>query len=206
MRAEADEILRFTGEDDRAVGKIAVKQRADADGVARGDKGIGRGIIDNHGKFRIKPGKHVGAVFLPQGENDLAVGIGCKHIALGLECLFDRAEAVQFTVAHGHITAAMERLHALGMQTHDGQPMEAQHAAACGFEPRIVRAAGFRFFKIRENLFLFETGGRKTKNCAHKKHLRIICAALPKINFRTNCCRSAVPPNLLEYPVSFPGL
>ena len=183
VRTEADEIFRFAGEDDRAVGKIAVEQRTDADGVARGDKGIGRGIIDNHGKFRIKPGKHVGAVFLPQGENDLAVGIGCKHIALGLECLFDRAEAVQLAVAHGHIAAAMERLHSLRVQAHDGQPVEAQHTAACGLKPGVVRAAGFRFFKIRENLFLFETGGRKTKNCAHKKHLRIICAALPENKF-----------------------
>ena len=183
VRTEADEIFRFAGEDDRAVGKIAVEQRTDADGITRGDKGIGSRIIDDHGELRVKPGKHLGAVFLPQGKDNFAVGIGREDVALGFERLFDRAEAVQLAVAHGHVAAAMERLHSLRVQAHDGQPVEAQHTAACGLKPGVVRAAGFRFFKIRENLFLFETGGRKTKNCAHKKHLRIICAALPENKF-----------------------
>ena len=204
--AEADEVFRLTGEDDRAVFEIPVEQRADADGVARGDEGIGRRVIDDHGELRVELGKHIRAIFLPQGQDDLAVGIGLELIALRLEHGLDRAEAVQLAVAHGHVAAEVERLHAFRMQPHDGEPVETEQAAAGRLHPRVVRAAGLCLLKIRLDLFLLEPGGRKTDNCAHKKHLRIICAALPEINSRTNCCRSAVPPNLLSETVSFPEL
>ena len=65
--AEADEVFRLAGEDDRAVFEISVEQRADADGVACGDEGIGRRVIDDHGELRVELCKHIRAIFLPQG-------------------------------------------------------------------------------------------------------------------------------------------
>ena len=94
VRAQADEVFRLAGEDDGAVVEISVEQRADADGVARGDERIGRGVIDDHGEFRVELCEHVRAVFLPQRQDDLAVRIGFEGVALPFQRLFDRAEAI----------------------------------------------------------------------------------------------------------------
>ena len=56
---EADEVFRLAGEDDRALGVIAVVQRADADGVACRDEAAALGIIDDHGELRVEPAEHV---------------------------------------------------------------------------------------------------------------------------------------------------
>ena len=206
LSAEPHQVFGLAGKDDGAGGVIAVVERADADGIAGGNIAFRVSIVQDQRKFRVQHPEHLHAVLLIQREQDLTVGAALKGIALLLQRLPDPFESVDLTVADHIAVTQLEGLHPLWLQAHDGEPVEAEQAAAGRLHPRVVRAAGLCLLKIRQDRFLLESGGRKTDNCAHKKHLRIICAALPEINSRTNCCRSAVPPNLLSETVSFPEL
>ena len=171
--AQTDEVLRLAGEEDAAVGEIAVEERADADGVARGDETVGLGVINDHGKLGIELGEHLHAVLAVEGENELAVGLGREGVALGLQLLFERTEAVQLAVANRHVAAEVEGLHPLLVQAHDGKTVEAEHTAAGLFRPAHVGTAGNGAVKVRTDLLLRQGGGIKTDDSAHKKHLQI---------------------------------
>ena len=171
--AQTDEVLRLAGEEDAAVGEIAVEERTDADGVARGDETVGLGVINDHGKLGIELGEHLHAVLAVEGENELAVGLGREGVALGLQLLFERTEAVQLAVANRHVAAEVEGLHPLLVQAHDGKAVEAEHTAAGLFHPAHVGTAGNGAVKVRTDLLLRQGGGIKTDDSAHKKHLQI---------------------------------
>ena len=171
--AQTDEVLRLAGEEDAAVGEIAVEERTDADGVARGDETVGLGVINDHSKLGIELGEHLHAVLAVEGENELAVGLGREGVALGLQLLFERTEAVQLAVANRHVAAEVEGLHPLLVQAHDGKTVEAEHTAAGLFHPAHVGTAGNGAVKVRTDLLLRQGGGIKTDDSAQKKHLQI---------------------------------
>ena len=139
---EADEVFRLAGKDDRALSVIAVVQRADADGVARRDEAAALGVINDHGKLRVEGAEHVQPLALIEREQDLTVGLALERLALGDEPLADGPEAIDLAVAHERAAIARERLHALRVQAHDGQTVEAERRRADVEHARIVRAAG----------------------------------------------------------------
>lgn len=102
----------------------------------------------------------------------LGSSISAQDLRAGFDKTISRGPDDTRMLHIGAATLGFHRLAIMGLHPEGMQPFRR------GFEPGIVRAAGLCFFKIRENLFLFETGGRKTKNCAHKKappnHLRSI--------------------------------
>ena len=125
---DGDEVLRLARKGDLAVRHVPVVERADADGIARGDIGTGLCVIDNTGKLRIQAGEHIRAVQLIEGQQDLAVGIGDEGIAHLLQLAPDLAEAVQLAVAHDKVAAAVERLHTRRVQAHDREAVKADIA------------------------------------------------------------------------------
>ena len=140
--AEAHQVLRLAGEDDGAVPVIAVVQRADADGIPGGQEASGASVVEDQGKFRVQHGEHVCAVFLVEGQQDLAVAAAVKDIAFVLQSFFHRAEAVQLPVADHGIPMQGEGLHPFPGKAHDGKPLEAQKAVPGVYDPRIVRPTG----------------------------------------------------------------
>ena len=139
-RAQADEVLRLAGKDDAAVLEIAVKQRADADGVARGDQAVLLRVVEDHRKLRVEHFKHLQPVLAVERQQDLAVGLTAEGILRG-ELRAQLAEAVDLAVADDHIAAEMERLHTLLAQAHDSEPVEAQPALARRLHTRLIRPA-----------------------------------------------------------------
>ena len=139
---KADEVFRLAGKDDRALGVIAVVQRADADRVARRDEAAALGIINDHGKLRIEPAEHVQPLALVEREQDLTIGLTLERLALSDEPLADGPEAIDLAVAHERASIPREWLHALRVQAHDGQTVEAERRRADVQHARIVRAAG----------------------------------------------------------------
>ena len=122
---------------------VAVEQRADADGVAGGDQKLFATVVQNHRELGVKVLEHIEAVLVVQRQDDLAVGVGVKVVALGLQLGLDGAEAIQLAVAGDTICAAEEGLHALRRQTHDGKAAKAQQTElglddALGVGPRLV--------------------------------------------------------------------
>ena len=112
MLREADEVFRLARNGDAAIRQVAVKQRADADGIARGDEVPGLPVIDHKRKFRIQLFEHGKAVFPVQRQQDLAVGFALERVFL-LQLFAHRAEAVQLAVADHPILPEEEGLHAL---------------------------------------------------------------------------------------------
>ena len=91
-------------------------------------------------------------------------------VAPALQHLFLKAEAVQLTVAHHAVGTAVERLHALGGQPHDGKTAEAHQAEGTLHHTLVVRAAHDRTQQI-----FFEFGGtqvvpRVTHNTTHTSY------------------------------------
>ena len=139
---ETDKVFRLAGKDDRALGVVAVVQRADADGVARRDKTAALGVIDDHGKLCVETAEHVQPLAFVEREQDLTVGFALERLALGDQPLTDGTKTVDLTVAHERAAITCERLHAFRMQPHDGQPVKAERRRADVQHARIVRAAG----------------------------------------------------------------
>ena len=139
---ETDKVFGLAGEDDRALGVVAVVQRADADRIARRDKTAALGVIDDHGKLRIKSAEHVQPLAFIEREQDLTIGLTLERLALGDQLLTDGTKAVDLTVAHERAAITRERLHAFRMQPHDGQPVKAERRRADMEHARVVRAAG----------------------------------------------------------------
>jgi len=98
--------------------------------------------------------EHVQTVLVVQRQQDLAVAVGLELVAPAFEDLLLKPEAVQFAVAHHAVGTAVERLHALRRQTHDGQTAKAHQAKGAFHHPLVVRAAHHGAQQI-----FFELGG-----------------------------------------------
>ena len=153
--APADEVLHLGGKGDLVAGfGVAVEQRPDADGVAGGNEPVLAGIVQDQREFGIHVAEHVEAVLIIKRQQDLAVAVGLELVTPALQDLFLEPEAVQLAVADHAVGPAVERLHSLRRQAHDGQPPEAHQAERPFHDPLVVRAAHDRAQQI-----LFELGG-----------------------------------------------
>ena len=120
---------------------VAVEQRPDADGVAGGNEPVLAGIVQDQCELGVHVAEHVQTVLVVQRQQDLAVAVGLELVAPAFEDLLLKPEAVQFAVAHHAVGTAVERLHALRRQTHDGQTAKAHQAKGAFHHPLVVRAA-----------------------------------------------------------------
>ena len=96
---------------------MSVVQRADADGVACGDKLLLFIVVDYHRKFRIELFEHLKPVLMIQRQYDLAVGLALEAVFY-TKLLAELSEAVQLAVADYSIVAEVKRLHTAFIQTH----------------------------------------------------------------------------------------
>jgi hypothetical protein len=166
--APADQVLHLRGKSDLVAGLgVAVEQRPDADGVAGGNEPVLAGIVQDQCKLGIHVAEHVQTVLVVQRQQDLTVAVGLELVAPALEDLLLKPEAVQFAVAHHAVGTAVERLHALRRQTHDGQTAKAHQAKGAFHHPLVVRAAHHGAQQI-----FFELGGTQivpgiTHNTTH---------------------------------------
>ena len=184
---EADEVFRLAGEDDRALGVIAVVQRADADRVARRDETAALGVVDDHGKLRIEPAEHIQPLALVERKQDLAIGFTLERLALGNEPLTNGTEAVDLAVAHERTAVARERLHPLRMQAHDGQAVETERRRADVQHTRIVRAAGNGLVKAGAQILRADGRAEITDDGTHnffllnESKIRSYCPAIGRV-------------------------
>ena len=139
--AEGNEVLWLAGEDDHALFVIAVVERPDADGVARGDILFRASVVKNQRKLRVEHFKHVHAVFKVQRQQDLAVRAADELVFL-LKLLFELLEPVDLAVADHIASVALKRLHAAGREAHDGKAMKTKQALAGIDDPAVVGASG----------------------------------------------------------------
>ena len=131
--------------------------RRTADGYRWGhgsDQTILAGIVHDQSKLGIHVAEHVQAIFIVQRQQNFAVAVGLELVAPALQDLFLKAEAVQLAVAHHAVGTAVEGLHALRRQAHDGKAAEAHQTEGTFHDPLVVRAAHDRAQQI-----LFELGG-----------------------------------------------
>ena len=193
--AKAHEVLRLAGKGDAAVREHAVIERADADGIARRNKAVLFGIVENQRKFRVQRAEHIRAVFAIKRKQNLTVGFAPERIRFH-QALAHRAEAVKLAVAHDIIAVHLKGLHAALVKPHDRQPVEAQIAARHLDEPAHIRPAGDRPFKTRRNFFHRNRFAQNTQNRTHKKGTSIFSRPfIPLISGRRPL--SVVPPDLL---------
>ena len=111
--------------------------------------------------------EHIQAVFVVERQDDLAVGVGLKGIALGFQFGFDGAEAVQLAVAGHAVRTAEEGLHALGRQAHNGETAKAQQAELSLGHTLVVRPAAGGTQQILRKRFLGQIMPGITHNAAH---------------------------------------
>ena len=185
--APADQVLHLGGKGDLVAGLgIAVEQRTDADGVAGCDQPVLAGIIQNKRKLGVHMAEHIQTVLVIQRQQDLAVAVGGKLVAPALQDLLLKAEAVELTVADHAVGTAVEGLHPLRGQAHDGKAAKAHQTKRPFHHTLIVRPAHHGAQQI-----LLEFGGtqvvpRVTHNTTHisypslSKPLRQ-CFALPPL-------------------------
>ena len=167
---EPHQVLRLAGKDDAAGSIIAVIQRPDADGISGGHKAIPLPVIEHHGELRVQHPEHLQPVFPVQRQEDLAVGAAFEGVALFLQLLFHRAEAVELTVADAEVVLQMEGLHAALLQTHDGESVEAETALPCRLDAGQIRAPGFGAIEIRPHLIFVQNQFRKAHDGTHSDH------------------------------------
>ena len=146
---QPDEVFRLAGEDDCAVGVVAVVQRTDADGIARGDEVFALRVVDHERILRVEFPEQVESVFFIQRQQNFAVGFALERDAFLQKRVADGTEAIDLAVAHQGVFAVRERLHALRVQSHDGKAVEAERRAADFQHLRAVRPAGDRLVKAR---------------------------------------------------------
>ena len=111
--------------------------------------------------------EHLQPVLVIQRQDDLAVGIRFKGIALGLQLRLDGTEPVQLAVADHAVRAAEEGLHALRRQPHDGQTAKAQQAELRLGHPLVVRPAGGGTHQIFGKFFLGQIMSRIAQHTTH---------------------------------------
>ena len=166
--APADQVLHLGGKGDLVAGLgIAVEQRADADGVAGCDQPVLAGIIQNKCKLGVHVAEHIQTVLVIQRQQDLAVAVGGKLVAPALQDLLLKAEAVELTVADHAVGTAVEGLHPLWGQAHDGKAAKAHQTKRPFHHTLVVRPAHHGAQQI-----LLEFGGtqvvpRVTHNTTH---------------------------------------
>ena len=192
--AQAHQVLGLAGEGHAAVGKHSIVQRADADGIARGHEGLALRVVDDECKFRVQRLEHLQAVFPVQGQQDFAVGFALEAV-LRLQALAHRAEAVELAVADHVAAVQLKGLHAARVQTHDGQPVEAQISALHLDHAGHVRPAGDRALEAGLHLLHGNRFALNAKDRTHKISTSEFFAARPL--FQDECRRSVVPPDLL---------
>ena len=125
-----DEVFRLGGEHDFPARRIAVKQRTDADGVARGDEAAPLAVINDHGKFRVQPAEHIQPVFPVKREYDFAVAVTREGVAFPFQLPLHGAEAVELAVADDSVAVHEKGLHTLLVEPHYGEPLEADYTPA----------------------------------------------------------------------------
>ena len=86
--------------------------------------------------------EHIEAIFIVERQQDLAVAVGGELVAPALQDLFLEAEAVELAVADHAVGPAVEGLHPLRGQAHDGQTAKAHQAEGPLHDPLVVRPAG----------------------------------------------------------------
>ena len=91
--AQADQVLGLGSKGDVAGFAITIEQRADTDGVTRSDQPFFAAVVQNHGELGIQMIEHIQAVLVIQRQDDLAVRIRLKGVAISFQLFFDRAEA-----------------------------------------------------------------------------------------------------------------
>ena len=165
--AQPDEVFRLRRKGNVTAFAVAVEQRADADRVARGDQQLFAAVVQNHRKLGVQVLEHVQPVLIVQRQDDLAVRIRLKRVALGFQLGLDGAETVQLAVAGDAVRAAEERLHALGRKAHDGQTAKAQQAELGLGDTLIVRAAAGGAQQILGKCFFGQVMPGVTHNTAH---------------------------------------
>ena len=153
--AQPDKVLRLACKDDHAFFVVAVVQRANADGVARGDIFLRAPIKQDQRKFRVEHFEHIHAVLKIQRQQNLAVRAADKFILL-FQLLLELLEAVNFAVADDVAAVALKRLHAAGRQAHDGKPVKTEQALAGVYNPAVVRSSGH---SLKKALLKIRKGG-----------------------------------------------
>ena len=140
--APADEVLHLRGKCNLVAGLgVAVEQRTDADGVAGCDEAVLAGIVQDERKFGVHVAEHIEAVLIVERQQDLAVAVGGELVAPALQNLFLEAEAVELAVADHAVGPAVEGLHPLRRQAHDGEASEAHQAERPFHHTLVVRPA-----------------------------------------------------------------
>ena len=192
LGAEPHQVLGLTCKDHAAVGELSIKQRANTDRVAGGDEAVRFGIIEDHGKLRVQLFEHLNPVPVVKRQDDLAVGIALKDIALILQLFFQRPEEVQLTVADAHISLEMKGLHPFLMQAHDGKAVETEIPFPGLLHAAHIRAAGDRALKKRHKLLRRQCTGREAHNRTHDDS-PICCIDTRAGNPYSTSCRASYP-------------
>ena len=126
---QRNKVFRLARKHDFSALVISVKQRTDAYRVTGGDKLSAFSVIYNHCKFRVKHIEHIRSVFAVKRQDNLAVRVAFKAVALAYKLLFHFSEAVQLTVAYAYTAVKLERLHSLRVQAHNCKPVECHNSA-----------------------------------------------------------------------------
>ena len=189
--AQPDKVLRLACKDDHAFFVVAVVQRANADGVARGDIFLRAPIKQDQRKFRVEHFEHIHAVLKIQRQQNLAVRAADKFILL-FQLLLELLEAVNFAVADDVAAVALKRLHAAGRQAHDGKPVKTEQALAGVYNPAVVRSSGH---SLKKALLKIRKGGTDiaiTHNRTHDKILQKFYSAFDRASADSLCHLSFV--------------
>ena len=166
--AQPHQVFSLGSKGDAAAFAVAVEQRADADGVARGNDQLFAAVIQNHGKLGVKMAEHIQPVLVIQRQNDFAVRVGGEGVALFFQLCLDRTETVQLTVADYAILAAEKRLHSLRCKPHDGQTTKAEPAELGLFDALVVGTAACGAQQIFGEFFFGQIMPDIAHNTAHR--------------------------------------
>ncbi len=169
---EPDKVFGLRCKADGPILVITIVEGTNTDGVTGGDVLSGRTVEENHGKLGVESLKHSRSVFIPEGEEQLTVGVTLEFIAPFDKVIFYGAEPVNFTVAHHIVRTAglvlsCERLHALRGKAHNGQAMEPQKTFTGLHDPRHVRSTGNGLVKTFLQGFQFDYTSCVPKNRTH---------------------------------------
>ena len=128
--AQAYKVFRFAGEDNRARGRVTVVERPNSNRIARRDEFARLAVENNAREFRVEPSEHIDSVFPVHRQNNLAVAVAPKAVALLDKSGAFLFETVQLAVAHDVGTVELKRLHSFRRKSHNRQPMEAEQSLA----------------------------------------------------------------------------
>ena len=162
---QTQQVFGFAGKENIPTAVMAVVQGADADGVPGGDVLSLGSVVEDQGKLCVQHPEHIQTVELIQGQQNLAVRVADKGVALLFQLPAHGPEAVDLPVAHQGIFPPGEGLHPLGLQAHDGQAVKAHPALAGLGGLGYVGAAGFGAGKALVKIFL----GKGTAGIRHNR-------------------------------------